>query len=94
MRSAAKELKKLSQLGHFLKGSSAALGVTKVQDACEKIQHYGHLRDEDANVDLTPEAALKKIGPLLTTVKSDFEAARKWFRGWYADHGVEEAFDD
>jgi len=34
-------LKTLSELGHFLKGSSATLGLTKVKDSCEKIQHYG-----------------------------------------------------
>jgi osomolarity two-component system phosphorelay intermediate protein YPD1 len=42
---AKKDLKELASLGHFLKGSSAALGVTRVSSSCQKIEHYGHLRD-------------------------------------------------
>lgn len=30
---------KLMRLGHFLKGSSASLGLVKVQSTCEEIQH-------------------------------------------------------
>lgn len=92
--SAAKDLAKLSSLGHFLKGSSAALGVIRVADICEKMQHYGHLRDEEKNIDLTPEVALKTIAPLLSTVKTDFVAAQKWLRNWFYEHGVEDAKDD
>lgn len=43
--SARKDLKELASLGHFLKGSSAALGVTRLSSFCQKIEHYGHLRD-------------------------------------------------
>ncbi|OUM54801.1 hypothetical protein BVG19_g4232 [[Candida] boidinii] len=35
-------LKKLSSLGHYLKGSAAALGLHKVQEECERIQNYGN----------------------------------------------------
>lgn len=45
-------LAELSSLGHFLKGSSAALGIIKVQASCEKMQHYGNKRDEEEGVDL------------------------------------------
>ncbi|KAI7689245.1 hypothetical protein KC322_g11940, partial [Hortaea werneckii] len=40
-----KDLAQLSALGHFLKGSSATLGLTKVKDSCEKIQHFGAHKD-------------------------------------------------
>ncbi|KAJ2240724.1 Phosphorelay intermediate protein, partial [Coemansia sp. RSA 454] len=33
----AKDLSKLSSLGHFLKGSSATIGVKKVQECCKHI---------------------------------------------------------
>lgn len=46
-----KNLKKLSELGHFLKGSSAALGVWRVQATCESLQHYGLLKDYDHVLD-------------------------------------------
>lgn len=77
---------KLSSLGHFLKGSSAALGVLKVQDSCEKIQHYGQLRDEEAGKDLSEKDALGKIERLLGQVKKEYSASEKWLKKWYNDH--------
>lgn len=82
----AKDLAELSSLGHFLKGSSAALGVSKVQDSCEKIQHYGQRRDEDAGKDLSVEDALGKIERLLGQVKKEYLASEKWLKKWYNDH--------
>lgn len=84
-----KDLATLSSLGHFLKGSSAALGVSKVQASCEKIQHYGALRDEDNRKDLTSELALGKIQPLLQTVKDEYAAAEKWMKNWYLENDPE-----
>lgn len=78
-----KNLKKLSDLGHFLKGSSAALGVSKVQASCEKIQHYGVLRDEEAVKDLNEGEALEKIKGMLGTVKEEYNIAEKWMKEWY-----------
>jgi hypothetical protein len=83
-----KDLATLSALGHFLKGSSAALGVSKVQASCEKIQHYGKLRDEEAGVDLTKEEALGKIEKLLVEVKREYKVAENWLRKWYKDSGT------
>jgi HPt (histidine-containing phosphotransfer) domain-containing protein len=82
----AKNLKKLSELGHFLKGSSAALGVSKVQASCEKIQHYGALRDEEEDKDLSEGAALDKIERLLGTVKEEYSAASEWMKRWYLEN--------
>ncbi|KAG8845463.1 hypothetical protein FRB96_002520, partial [Tulasnella sp. 330] len=45
----AQDLSALSSKGHFLKGSSAALGVTKVQATCEAMQHNGQLKDDDGS---------------------------------------------
>jgi osomolarity two-component system, phosphorelay intermediate protein YPD1 len=84
--SAQKNLKLLSEQGHFLKGSSAALGVKKVQDSCENIQHYGKLWDEVAGVPITSEEALKRIGALLVVVKADFEQAEKWLKNWFRNN--------
>lgn len=87
-RSKAKDMLKLSNLGHYLKGSSAALGVTRVQASCERIQHYGKLWDEDAGVALTQEQALRKIEALLKLVKVEYAEAEKWFRAWYEKQGI------
>ena len=84
--SESKDLQKLSSLGHFLKGSSAALGVSAVQTTCEHIQHYGALRDEINDKPLTDEAALAKIGPLLKRVKKEYAVAEKWLQNWYKEH--------
>lgn len=62
-----KNLDELSSLGHFLKGSSATLGFNKVKDECEKIQHYGHHKDETGTVDEPDEAKL--LGLIEKSVK-------------------------
>ncbi|KAI0900810.1 histidine-phosphotransfer domain, HPT domain-containing protein [Annulohypoxylon nitens] len=74
MDTALKEenLDELYRLGHFLKGSSATLGLTKVKDSCEKIQRYG----KKENVDGTPEKdealCLSRITDTLKTVKAEY----------------------
>ncbi|KAH9891947.1 histidine phosphotransferase, partial [Cubamyces lactineus] len=83
-----KDLEKLSSLGHFLKGSSAALGVSAVQATCEHIQHYGALRDEENGTDLTAEDALAKIAPLLKRVKREYEVAERWLKNWYQQNAT------
>jgi len=77
-----KDLPTLSQLGHFLKGSSAALGVKKVQLSCERMQHYGQRRDEEKNVDLTEIDALDKIKKLLVITKGDYKEAKTWLMNY------------
>jgi len=80
-----KDLPQLSSLGHFLKGSSAALGVIKVKDSCEKMQHYGNLRDEEAAKTLTSAEALQKIKDLLKEVEEDYEEAAEWLKRYYRE---------
>ncbi|CAF9908032.1 MAG: hypothetical protein GOMPHAMPRED_006052 [Gomphillus americanus] len=79
------ELEKLSQLGHFLKGSSATLGLIKVRDACEKIQNWGHCSDELNHnpAPLSKKDALKNIKNILPTVKEDCAAAERILRAFY-----------
>jgi HPt (histidine-containing phosphotransfer) domain-containing protein len=82
---ADKDLERLSDLGHFLKGSSAALGLSRVQDSCEKIQHYGNLRDEDAKKDLTSAEALDRIVKTVKRVKIDYKDAKAWLNQYFGD---------
>jgi len=79
-----KDLRKLSSLGHFLKGSSAALGLSKVQASCETIQHYGSLWDEKADRDIEPPEALKRIGDRLIQLKKEYASAEKWLKNFYS----------
>ncbi|KAK6359452.1 hypothetical protein TWF696_000610 [Orbilia brochopaga] len=87
-----KDLQALSSLGHFLKGSSATLGIFKMRDSCEKIQHWGALKDEAGENDIDEDEALKKISDVMPTLKSEFEAARKWLNDFY--HNEEEEDDE
>lgn len=85
------DLPKLSSLGHFLKGSSATLGVSRVEQSCQKIQHYGEKKNEGK--DLSDTEALSRIGELLGKVKVDFRTAEEWLQKWYEDNSVEEEED-
>jgi len=72
-----KDLDELSSLGHFLKGSSATLGLTKVKDSCEKIQHYGSKKDEAGTTDEPDEEkCLSRIGDTLKTVRVEYQDAK------------------
>ncbi|MCJ1340515.1 hypothetical protein MMC09_005811 [Bachmanniomyces sp. S44760] len=83
-----RDLAELSSLGHFLKGSSATLGLTKVKDSCEKIQHYGSMKDETGTIDETDEVkCLRRITETLATVKLEYAEAEKRLRRFYHDSG-------
>lgn len=72
-----KDLTELSQLGHFLKGSSAAIGLKKVQSSCEKIQNYGSRKGPAGEpLEASDEDLLKKIKEILAQArKENTEAA-------------------
>ncbi len=72
-------------MGHFLKGSSAALGIIKVQDACEKIQHYGNMRDEEAGETLSEGEALKRIREQFLICIREYRTGKAWLQALYED---------
>ncbi|KAF7172897.1 hypothetical protein CNMCM5623_005071 [Aspergillus felis] len=81
-----KDLDELSSLGHFLKGSSATLGLKKVKDHCEKIQHYGAGKDETGTVDEPDEEkSLKHIKETLVEVKKDYKEVEQFLRSYYGE---------
>lgn len=79
------DLKTLSELGHFLKGSSATLGLTKVQNECEKIQHFGQKKDESGTNDISEEVALSKLGKSIAEAKKEFNDVEKVLKKFYKD---------
>ena len=83
--SSEKDLLELSTLGHFLKGSSAAVGVIRVRDSCEYMQHYGKKADKDGITELTEEVALEKLTKTLEEVKEEYKEAEASLRKFYND---------
>jgi HPt (histidine-containing phosphotransfer) domain-containing protein len=69
-----KDLPSLSSLGHFLKGSSAALGLFRVQSSCEDIQHYGQLKEGDKVIE--KDVAIAKIGTTLARARKEYGTAK------------------
>lgn len=82
----SKDLAQLSALGHFLKGSSATLGLTKVKDSCEKIQHFGAFKDETGTHDEPDaEVCLKACKTTIAQAKEEFKEVEKALRRFYHD---------
>jgi osomolarity two-component system phosphorelay intermediate protein YPD1 len=88
MESALKEknLGELSSLGHFLKGSSAALGLTKVKNSCEKIQHFGAGKDETGTIDVRDtELCLERITSTLGIVRKEYFESQQYLRSYFGN---------
>jgi len=64
-----KDLKQISQLGHFLKGSSAALGVKRVSGTCEQIQNTAK--------GIPSDKTLEEVMSLLKRVREEYVAAKR-----------------
>lgn len=78
------DLLELSSLGHFLKGSSATLGLIKIKNACEIIQNLGAGLDESGLKKHNNNAdALKKIRARLTAMKTDYDSVKDFFSKCY-----------
>ena len=84
--SKSKDLNKLSSLGHFLKGSSATLGLVKVQDYCEKIQNLGSGLDKTGTTSVDDrEESLAGITSVLGEMKEEYKCVCVRFRKFYDD---------
>lgn len=83
LRRASRKLHELSSLGHFLKGSSATLGLVKVRDGCEKIQRFGKNENEDGSAEPDSDLCLKRISEALTAVKADYKEVEQTLRRYY-----------
>lgn len=90
-----KDLERLSSLGHFLKGSSAALGVSRVQSSCEQIQNYGQLRED--NKVIKEDDAIAKISTILARARGEYQIAKDWLEKFFdhpQDQGEEESGEE
>lgn len=83
-----KDLAQLSALGHFLKGSSATLGLTKVKDSCEKIQHFGaHMDETGTKEEPDDEKCLKNCKTTIEQAKTEFKEVEVALKRFYRDEG-------
>ncbi|KAK0563299.1 Phosphorelay intermediate protein [Tilletia horrida] len=82
---ANEDLNELSTLGHFLKGSSAAVGVNKVRDSCEAMQHYGKQHDEDGIRVISRQDAIDRLKKTLKAVKVQYKEAEIVLKRFYGD---------
>ncbi|KAI0882517.1 histidine-phosphotransfer domain, HPT domain-containing protein [Annulohypoxylon maeteangense] len=76
-------LDELYRLGHFLKGSSATLGLTKVKDSCEKIQRYGKKENVDGSPETDEALCLSRIKETLKTVKAEYADVEKTLKKFF-----------
>lgn len=79
--SAGKRLAELSELGHFLKGSSATLGLVKVKDDCERIQHC----QEDVGDNLDDPKILDTIKGYITDAQDNHREVEVILRRFYGE---------
>ena len=74
----------MSALGHFLKGSSATLGLVRIRDGCEKIQHYGaHKDDHGEDSDDSDDQLISKIDKELVEVTAEYERCEVVLKNFY-----------
>lgn len=73
-----KNFDKISALGHYLKGSAAALGLEKISCQCERIQNYGHKVNFD-NFELKDKKDPKDDEFWIELIEDALNKARDWF---------------
>ncbi|KAG0025226.1 hypothetical protein BGZ82_010144 [Podila clonocystis] len=80
---ASKDFPELSRLGHFFKGSSAALGLTKIKESCEKLQHLGNLKDTVGAKPISSSEAETGSRELLGQMRKEYEEVESFLKLFY-----------
>lgn len=78
------DLQQLASLGHFLRGSSAALGLQRISWACERIQNLGRKREGGVDGQQMPdEHYAQLITSALQCARTEFDAAKAELSAFY-----------
>ncbi|KAF9319702.1 hypothetical protein BG000_009834 [Podila horticola] len=80
---ASKDFPELSRLGHFFKGSSAALGLTKIKESCEQLQHLGNLKDSEGAKPITSSEAETGIRERLDQMRREYDEVETFLKLFY-----------
>ncbi|KAK4456425.1 signal transduction histidine kinase [Cladorrhinum samala] len=80
---ASSNLPELSNLGHFLKGSSATLGFNKIRDSCQLIQQYGNGLNVDGSQTVDRDTCIRKIEEAIKKVKIDTQQLEQLMRQFF-----------
>lgn len=80
------DLAALSAKGHFLKGSSATIGFTKVKDSCEKIQNIGARKDASGMKDEPDDKkSLNLLKDIVETTKEELDEVETIMKQWFGE---------
>ncbi|CAR21699.1 HPt domain-containing protein [Lachancea thermotolerans] len=78
------DLEQLASLGHFLRGSSAALGLQRISWACERIQNLGRKREGGVEGQQLPDSHYAQlITNALQCARNEFKAAKAELSAFY-----------
>lgn len=62
------------------------MGLTKVKDSCEKIQHFGARKDETGSITVDDdEVSLGKLRTTIAQAKEEFRDAERALKRFYHD---------
>ncbi|KAI8053448.1 signal transduction histidine kinase [Syncephalis plumigaleata] len=78
-----RDIEGYAKLGHFLKGSSATLGLQKVQAICEKIQNSHASANEESLPEYDGDVVLKCGIELLAQLKHEYKQAEQYLCQFY-----------
>ncbi|KAF9093125.1 hypothetical protein BGX27_001656 [Mortierella sp. AM989] len=79
------DFSELSRLGHFLKGSSAALGLVKIRESCERLQHYGSRKGPEGIETVPDNEAGELIRALLSQMRQEYDEASSYLKAIYEE---------
>ncbi|KAJ3097821.1 hypothetical protein HDU97_004518 [Phlyctochytrium planicorne] len=80
---ASGDLLNLSRLGHYLKGSASSLGLSRVRASCERIQHYGNMKDETGQHEIPKPDAFRLISEQLPRLRHEHGQAEAYLRKFF-----------
>ena len=56
-----------------------------MKDSCEKIQHYGSLKDDAGTKDITEKEAQEKLATVIKQAKTEFKDVKEVLEEFYKD---------